>query len=66
VIFEINTRDDWVVKGPHVLRAIKVIFHTNVRLALNENEIQKCLARRPFLSCKFLVHRDMKTRSITS
>jgi len=55
LIFEINTRDDWIVEQPHVLRAIEVIFRTNVRLALNENVIQWRLARRPFLSYKFLV-----------
>jgi len=37
------------------LRAVKVIFLANVRLALNENVIQWRLARRPFLFCKFLV-----------
>jgi len=55
LIFAINTRDDWIVQVPHILRAVKVIFHTNVQLALNENVIQWRLSRRPFLSCKFLV-----------
>jgi len=26
LIFEINSYDDWIVEGPHVLRAIKVKF----------------------------------------
>jgi len=37
LIFEVNRRR---LEGPHVLRAIKVIFHMNVGLALNENVIQ--------------------------
>jgi len=52
--FEIKTRDDWTVEGPPTcFSAIKVIFRTNTRLALNENVIQWRLARRrTFLSCK--------------
>jgi len=43
-----QTRDDWIVEGPRVLRAIKVIFCMNVRLALNVNVIQWRLAHWPF------------------
>jgi len=61
LIFEINTQDDWIVEGPHVLRAIKDIFRTNVRPALNENVIQWRIARRPFSSCRFLVEETCRS-----
>jgi len=71
LIFEINTRNDWIVEGPHVLRVIKVICRTNVRLALCENVIQWSFVRPSFFSCKFLVtgiigHQDAAASSASA
>jgi len=38
----------------------------NIRLALNENVAQRCLARQPFLLCEFLVQAGVKVSRISA